>query len=311
MITKFKIIYSCCSSAAAIASMLAVPAVFAQSNEAFTVTGQLEAGAEYNNNVSVTELESATGEADYAGLLDAGIDVSWKPTERFSADAGYSYSSSHYQEFDEFDLDLHLLYADASYNLDIFTIGANHYYGDANLGGDDFLTLKQYSVYAARLFGDSFYLRGALNFSDKSFDTFAGRNADAEGFNVDGFWYFNEGKSSIVLGYAFSDENTLANEFDYKGHTMRARYSNRFIVSAKDAEIQLGLRVQERKYSGLTPSIMSRRDDRQQIAEARFEVSLSSYLTLVSQLEYGNYSSNLSSADYDETRASVGMRVSF
>jgi hypothetical protein len=308
---KLKMMFVCCSSATAITAMLAAPAAFGQDSETFTVTGKLELGAEYNSNVSVTELESASGEADYAGLLDAGIDLNWKPTERFSADAGYSYSSSQYQDFDEFDLDLHLLYADASYDLDIFTIGANHYYGDADLGGSDFLTLKQYSVYAARLFGDSFYLRGALNFADKSFDTFAGRNADAEGFNVDGFWYFNGGKSSVVLGYAYSDEDTLASQFDYKGHTLRARYSNRFMVAAKDAQIQLGLRMQERNYSSVTPSINSRRDDRQRLAEARFEVSLTSYLTLLSQLEYGNYSSNLSSADYDETRASLGMRLSF
>jgi len=311
MNSKLKMMIKEGSRVSAVTAMLAASSAFAQNSETFTVSGQLELGAEYNSNVSVTELESASGEADYAGLLDAGIDLSWKPSERFTADVGYSYSSSQYREFDAFDLDLHLLYVDASYDLDVVTIGANHYYGDANLGGDDFLTLKQYSVYAARLFGDSFYLRGALNFTDKSFDTVAGRNADSEGFNVDGFWYFNQGKSSVVLGYAWSDENTLASEFAHKSHTLRARYSNRFMVAAKDAQIQLGLRMQERDYTSVTPSIGSRRDDRQQIAEARFEVSLNSSLTVVSQLEYGNYSSNLSSADYDETRASLGLRLSF
>lgn len=283
----------------------------AQNSEEFTVSGLLEAGAEYNSNVSVSELESATGEADMAGKVDAGIDANWQASDRMSLDTGYSYSGQRYQDFDAFDLDLHLLYGDISYELDAFSLGSNYYYADANLGGDDFLTLKQYSFYAGKLFAEQWFLRGALNFADKSFDDFAQRDADTEGLSLDAFWFFNQGRSSIVFGYAFDEENARDRAFSYDADTVRVRYTHRFTLAGNNSEVRLGTRLQDRSYQALTPGLGARRDDRQHITDARLEMSLTESLAAAIQLERGDYQSNLASADYTENRASVTLKLTF
>lgn len=297
--------------ALAIGAALSAHGLSAQTGEPLTLSGSVELGAEHNSNVSVSELESATGESDVAATLDAGFDASWQATERLSVDAGYSYSGRRYDEFDAFDLDLHLLYGDLSYDFDLFSLGTNYYYADARLGGDDFLTLKQYSVYAGKLFADQWYLRGALNFADKSFNNFAARDADSEGVSLDAFWFFNQGRSTLVFGYAFDDEDARVNAFSYRANTMRVRYTNRFNVIGKDAQLQLGVRVQDRDYRGITPEINARRDDRQYTTEARVEVSLNSYLSVSTQFERAAFRSNLASADYTENRVSASLKLAF
>ncbi len=299
------------SVAIALVCGIAVSGAAAQDDEQFSVSGAVEVGAEHNSNVSISELESATGEADTAAIADAGVDFSWQLNEGLALDAGYSYSGSRYQDFDAFDLDLHLLYGDLSYEFESFTLGSNYYYADASLGGDDFLTLKQHSFYAAKLFSDQWYLRGALNFADKSFDGLALRDADTEGASVDLYWFFNEGRSTLVFGLAYDDEEAAFDAFSYEAQTLRLRYSNRFTLVGRNAELQLGMRLQNRDYTGITPEIGARRDDDQLITEAGLEVSLNDHLAVVTKLQRGSFNSNLSSADYSENRASLTLKLKF
>lgn len=297
--------------ASALLSCLSAGALAQTSNSPFTYSGSLEAGTEYNSNVSVSELESASGESDMAGAVDAAFDVNWKPAERVSVDAGYNFTSRRYDDFDDFDLDMHLLYGDASYEMDLFSVGANYYFADAQLGGDDFLTLKQSSLYAGKLFDDSFYLRGAVNVSEKEFDGFGARDADTEGLSLDAFWFFNEGMSTLVLGYAYDDEDARSREFAYEADTFRTRYTHRFAVNGRESNVQLGGRAQMRDYKGITPVIGMPRDDRQYVLDARVEVKLMPWLAVTGQVERGDYRSRLASADYTENRVGAGLELSF
>ncbi|HEY0962519.1 MAG TPA: hypothetical protein VGE69_09185, partial [Pseudomonadales bacterium] len=149
-----------------------------QQDEALDFSGSVAAGIEYNDNLTVTELETAAGTGDTAATLEANADVSWQAGANTAVAAGYSFSGSRYQDVDAFDLDLHLVYADLSHDFALLTLGTNYYFADARLGGDSFLELNQYSLYAGKLFADTWYLRGALNFTDKQFDVFDVRDAD-------------------------------------------------------------------------------------------------------------------------------------
>lgn len=287
------------------------PAPQQEQADALDFSGGIAVGAEYNDNLSVTELESASGRGDAAATLEANADVNWQADERTALAAGYSYSGSRYQDIGAYDLDLHLLYADVSHDFALLTLGGNYYFADARLGGDSFLELNQYSLYAGKLFGDAWYLRGALNFIDKQFDVFDVRDADNEGFGVELYRFFNQGRSNLTLGYAYEDEDTRGPSFDYSADTLRLRLNHRFTLASRDARLVLGYRWQERDYANITPAINAPRDDSQRVAEAQLEVTLAEHVALTTAWEYGDYQSRLPSADFTANRLSVALRASF
>lgn len=293
-----------------LSGLLAMSGSVAQNEDNFTLSGSLEAGAEYSSNVSVSELETASGSGDTAGILDAGLDLNWQATDRLTVDAGYSFSGSRYRTVDAFDMDMHLLYADVGYDFDALTVGTSYYYANADLGSQSFLRLHQYSLYAGSLVTDTWYLRGAVNFADKTFPGLSARDADTEGVSIDSFWFFGQGSSTLSAGYAFDDETARAPQFSYRAHTIRLRYSNRFLLSTRESRFQAGVRFQDREYRGVTPDV-GRRDDSQLVADASLEVHVLDALAVIGRLEAGNYRSNLDSADYRDNRISVAVRYSF
>ena len=298
---------------------LTAPIVLAQQDlpvpdeqeETLEFSGAVAVGAEHNDNLSVAELESASGRSDTAATLNANGDVSWRPAERTNVAAGYSYSGSRYQDFDGFDLDLHLLYADLSHDFASLTLGTNYYFAAAQLGGDAFLELSQYSFYAGKLFANEWYVRGALNFTDKEFDVFDERDADNEGYGVDLYRFFNAGRSNVMAGYAYEEENTRGPSFDYDADTLRLRLNHRFTVANLPARMQLGFRWQDRNYSSISPSIGVPRDDSQRVAEARMEVDVVENVAVVGGWEYADYSSRLPTADFTNNRITLAVKASF
>lgn len=315
MTTQYRYAQSSASLLALLLGTVVVICQGAQAQEAASdtleVSGSVEAGMEYNSNLSIQELESASGKSDNAAILEAEIDLSWQPGESWNIDSGYSYSGSRYQDIDAYDLDLHLLYIDISRDLGFFTLGGNYYFADATLDLEGFLTLHQYSVYIGKLFQNRYYLRGALNAADKKFDTITERDADNQGFSLDAFWFFDEGRSSLMLGYTFEDEDTRADAFDYRSDSIRLQYNKRFSLASKNTRLKLQYRWQDRNYSSITPVINEPRDDQQQIAEAELRISLLDNVSLIGNLQRGNYTSNLPSADYSETRFRLSAEIGF
>ncbi len=282
-----------------------------QQSEPLEISGAVAVGAERNSNLSVAELESASGTSDTAATVDANIDLNWQVDASTAFATGYSYSGSRYQDIDAYDLDLHLVYADLSHDFALLTLGANTYFADAKLGGDSFLEMNQYSLYAGKLFGDEWYLRGALNFAEKEFDVFDTRDADNDGFGVDLYRFFNAGRSNVVLGYVYEEEDTRGPSFRYSADTLRLRLNHRFTLAERESRLQLGYRWQDRAYANITPGINVPRDDSQRVAEAQLEVEVTDNVAVTGGWEHGDYQSRLASADFSANRVTLALRVSF
>lgn len=272
---------------------------------------ELSSGLEQDSNLHVVELDKTSNASDIALLLNAKANGNWKPTEKLSVSGGYSYSAKKYREQDEFNLAIHQVSADANYEFDLATIGANHYYARAILDTKNFLDLRQTSLYIAKLINNQFYLRAAANFQEKTFAGLSDRNAENRGASADAFVFFNQGKSFVSLGVANEKENAKAQQFDYSGNSIKVRVSHRFMMGEREQKVQLGYRYLQRDYSGMTQEINAERYDKAGVLDASWEVSLSKNVALEAKVETGKYTSNLPSADYQDNRLSLQVKWHF
>ncbi|WP_157981816.1 surface lipoprotein assembly modifier [Aliidiomarina soli] len=288
--------------------------VYAQQGEGkpeLSYTGSLQTSYEHHSNISVVELDTAINDSDSALALDLNLDASLQLNQRTRVDAGYGLSERQYTEYPSYDLRTHLLYVDASHDVASVTIGANHYYADALLAREGFMSLNQSSLYAARLFGNQWYVRTSVLLAHKRFDELAERSADATGVMGNLFWFSNDAQRFVSLGLSLNDEDAVEDEFSYSGWALRLGVSQRMTLWQRDARLQLNARWVERDYQAESSWIEVVREDTQLLAEAQFSVALFDWLSAVTQLERGRYRSTLPTADYAETRLAVGMRASF
>jgi hypothetical protein len=284
---------------------------------AATPTGsiRLEAGTEYDSNLSVIELDQFSTQSDWAAVLNARLNGRWKATDKFELKGGYSYLSKTYQDYENFDLAVQQLFADASYQFAPVTIGASFHNADAELADKDLLTLQQTSLYASRLFNQRVFLRGAVNFQDKEFPGNGGRNARNTGFSGDIFVFFNKGATLIATGFSREEEDANQAQYDYDATSLRASISHKFPVWGKSSKVQLGMRYHNRDYLTNTPADNSaeefRRADTHRVTTLEWEINLTPKIIATSKIERGNYKSNLAAADYSETLGSITFAVTF
>lgn len=277
---------------------------------------RLEAGTEYDSNLSVVELDQYSTQSDWAALLNARLNGRWKASDKLDLKAGYYYLTKTYQDNQSFDLAIQQMFADASYNFDLFTLGASYHNANADLAERDFLQLQQTTFYASRLFNQRIFVRAAANYQDKDFPGNAERNARNTGVAGDVFIFFQQGNTFLAAGFTSEEEDAAQNQFNYDAISLRASVNHKFPAWGKASKVQLGMRYHDRDYSAdMIPTddnqAGSLRSDNHQVANIEWEIHLTPQLTATSKLERGNYESNFAAADYSETLASVTFAVTF
>ena len=276
-----------------------------------TTKFELEAGTEYDSNLSVIELDRNSSEGDWSALANARLNSQWQVTDKAKLKGGLSYSSKTYQEYSEFDLAIKQAFIDASYDFAQLTAGASYHYADAELDDNDFLTLQQRSLYISRLINQKIFLRAAINDQDKDFPASSARNADNRSISGDAFFFYNQGKTFFTLGVSNERENAVANEFDYDGINIRTNVNHQFYLWNKKNRLQFGIRYDQRDYSKETPALEAKRNDKRRVATAEWQVEATPWLNVAAKLERGNYDSNLDSANYAETVSSLMLKANF
>lgn len=272
---------------------------------------ELSAGFEHDSNVSVNELDQSTEEGDTALRLRAEVDFETKLSENTEFKLGYTFSDKSFDTFSDFDLQTHLLSATLAHDFGPVTLGATVRGIDANLGGDGLLSITQFSPYISGFAAKKLYLRGSVVAADKSFDVQTSRNADVLTLDLDAYYFLDSSRRYLSFGVESETSDANDSQFSYDGFGVNLRYTQKFDMFGRDARGRLGWRYESRDYDGVTPSIASARADDRSRFQAELMVPLSDHLFVEMDYEYGDFSSNLPSADYDQHVFAIRLGARF
>jgi hypothetical protein len=291
----------------ATALLLSARAVAGEGGEKTPFAVEFRAGAEYDSNVAVLELDTSTGASDMAAAIDfhAGFDKQWPKS--WSFDVAYDFSQSLYQEFDDYDLRIHRGSAGVGYDFGAVEPGLSYQYVSAALASGEDLTLSQITPHLGSLLGKKVYLRLAWDRSDKTYALSPGRDATTDAPSLDAYFFAHGVKSHFVLGYQHVKENASDDAFDYDGDKVKAQFKQRFLPGPRGLTLETGLRYESRTYSAPPLPLTPRREDQRYRFEIELEAILSRHMFLRGRYEYAHNVSTEASVNFDENVASIGL----
>ena len=299
------------------AGALAMFAATAQAQESDApssgATFRLEgkAGAEYNSNVAVQDLDTNTGQGDWAATFNVLAEVNATPVDKLTLRAGYEFSQTLHDEFDAFDLALHRGYGEAAYDFGVVTVGVLGNLAQANLDGDEYLTFSQVSPYISKQFGDTLFLRGSYAATDKSFEGRPERDATSDTLAADAYFFLDGTKRYIAVSGKAIEEDATSDELDFRAGSARVRLVQRFDALDREMTFRAGIEYEQRDYDAPTLAISAPRADERTGVDVSLEAPITENVFVEGSYRFGGYQSNLASADYDEHVTSVKLGAKY
>ena len=272
---------------------------------------EAKAGLEYNSNVAVLDLDTNTGEGDWAATFNGLLDVSGNPVDQLVLRGGYEFSQTVHDEFSAFDLALHRGYADAAYDFGFATLGILGNLAQANLDGDAYLTFGQISPYLSHQFGDTLFVRLSYAATDKSFEGRPERDASSDTIAADAYFFLDGTTRYIVVAGKAIEEDAMSDEFDFSGGSARIRFVQRFDAMDREVTLRTGVEYEQRDYEASAVGIGAPREDKRTGVEVSLEAPIVDNIFLEGSYRYGGYQSNLTTADYDEHVTSLKVGVKY
>lgn len=267
---------------------------------------ELSIGGEYDDNVTVDEVDLSSSQGDYALNMSAKVEANTSLSTTTDLDLSYNFSQSNYREFSQVDRQTHILGSNLEVDLGKVNGGLSLFYIDSRLDGSKFLKLSRVSPSLSGFVAKKWFTRGAYVYSDKVIEKRSQRDATSNAGEFD-VYYFRRGlRSYFNVGFQYKDEDAKAAEFDYIAANVKARYVHRFKLFSKTSILELAFRYEDRDYSSPTPSIGKKRSDERQRWRIDLEIPVIERGAIEFYGAYSDYNSNLPRADY--TQNIIGTR---
>ncbi len=271
----------------------------AQNNNPLSLS--LEAGAAYDNNITVDAKDQVSKVGDESALFQGAIAYQLKNDNNFKLKTGYSFYQSLYQSQTAFNLQIHGLSVSTSTKLGRTTLGASYRYNYIKLGSQNFLDIHSVgpsiSFQAAKkLFVTLSYEYQRQNFKQA---TLTRRDANRNSFNSL-FYYPLSGGKSLNFGYKLSRHTTRDTVLSYWSNTLTAGVKLPFDMAGKKVTFRGRYRYRNKSFLNLDPAIGAKRKDNRHTLRASLETPFFDKILAKLQYEYIDSSSNLASITYTE-----------
>lgn len=276
----------------------------AQEDDLFTLKAMT--GVEYNNNLTVSDVDLTSGVGDLGFLLDLGGSFSLDTQLGVTLDGGYEYSSTRYLEETQFDFETHALSGGVAYSLGELDLGLDAGFYHNRLGGDSFLDLMTITPSVSTMLGETVYLRGQYSFMDKDFKTAPDRSGNSHSFGVSGF-IFALDDGYINLGLELEKSNTDGGAYDYDGYTLSGGINVPFL----DTDFYAKGKYSGRSYDTALGDDGETRDDTRSSFSLGLTTDLFVLLTVNPEYRMNKVSSNQNSAAFTEHVFKLSIGVTF
>ena len=271
-------------------------------------SAELSVGGEYNNNLSVDEIDVSSEQGDYALLLGGELEYRAELSEQTEWSLGYNFSQSLYDEFSQLDRQTHILSTDIDVEVGKARLGADYYYVDSRLDGNEFLNQHRISPSVSGFLAREWFLRGAWVYSDTELENNPARDADTHAAEIDVYYFVRGLRSYWNAGYRYKDEDAAAERFTFQSRGVKLRYVRRFDWLQRTCRAEFAWRFEDRDYDGVTASIGEERQDDRHRLRAELQVPFGERGTAEFYYDYSDYESNFPNADYDRQIAGVELR---
>jgi hypothetical protein len=257
-------------------------------------------GGEYDSNVTVDEVDLASGRSDYALILDAGVEASKALSQKFDISGTYDVSQTLYDEFSSVDRQTHILGTDMTMDFDVVEPGIAFFYIHSLLDNDKFLDLYRVAPSVSGFLARKWFARGAYVYFSKSINNQPERDASANAGEADVYYFLHGLRNYFNLGYRYRVEDANSDQYSYASNAVKLRYIQRIELFSRMAKFELSWRYEDRSYTSETLSIGEDRDDRRQFWRADVEIPVSGSSALQFYAGYSDYGSNYPPADYTQ-----------
>lgn len=271
----------------------------------------VSAGLEFDDNVTVSTIDQTTGESDQALVFDLSANYMLIEHEGQELELSYDLYQSLYNDFSDFDLQIHTFSAWGSWELESFDPGLNYSYTRTYLGGDRLFESNTLTPSVSFEGRPSWYHRLSYGYLDKNFFTLSERDAEQQSISSDNYYFFSDNKAYVSLGIRLEDENTSGPEFDYQGGMFSLGTSMPIRLGTLSPHLKVNYQYYWRDYENVTASIGERRDDRQDSINFELDQPLSKDVSAKLNYEWVNADSNLPSADYQSNVLSLSLQANF
>jgi len=291
--------------------MVLVPGLAVGAEKDSPWKAKISFGVEFDDNVNTSQIDNTSGQGDKAGIIEFSTSYKIFDDKKFNLEASYDLYQSLYEDLDSFDLQSHSASLFASGEL--FGLDVNAYYGYSRtlLGRNDFLGLHNFQPSLGYSLTDQWYVTAGFNYQNKNFISVNTRDSEIYAALIDNFFFFNNAKSFVKVGYKIENENTRDSEFDYLAHYLDVEYKTPVDFLLADTTLKLRYQYYYKDYRNITAEIGKERLDRRHTVQATMVNPLTDYLAAETNLKFIRALSSLADSDFVERVASVSLKLSY
>lgn len=289
----------------------------ASTQEPLTINGEVTVGLINNSALSIDELDEVSSEGDTAIEKNATIGALWRVTDKAKISSSYRYNEQDYNALDNFDLALHQISIDSSYQWNKKDLGLRYDGAIANLKGEQFLSFQQASVYLGTFLQPHTFLRTSAKLKTKKFTDLSNRNADAFGASADIFHFMNNGNTMLMLGLSADKESAIDPQYEHNSYGINTKLSQKFELFGLAQKAAIVWRFQSKDYHSFSKDNAdntqnaTKTDEHRSIFQVQWQLIFNKHFAIINKLEYGDYHAQLESQTYQQTISSIAIKAQF